>query len=63
VTSSVLLTLTSNSELVAFKPSKTEYAELAKIKVAETLTRVHTVIARKRVFVKDKDSVTLWTFE
>jgi outer membrane protein assembly factor BamB len=59
----VLLALTSNSELVAFKPSKTEYAELAKIKVAESPTWAYPVIAGKRVFVKDKDSVTLWTFE
>jgi outer membrane protein assembly factor BamB len=59
----VLLALTSNGELVAFKPGTKEYAELAKIKVAETPTWAYPVIAGKRVFVKDRDSVTLWTFE
>jgi len=59
----VLLALTSNSELVAFKPSGKEYTELAKIKVAGTPTWAYPVIAGKRVFVKDADSVTLWTFE
>ena len=35
---SVLLALTSDSELVAFKPSNKEYAELARYKVADTPT-------------------------
>lgn len=59
----VLLALTSNGELVAFKPGTKEYTELAKIKVAETPPWAYPVIAGKRVFVKDRDAVTLWTFE
>ncbi len=64
---SVLLGLTSDSELVAFKPSNKEYAELAKYKVADKGgndgTWAYPVIAGNRVFVKDKDSLTLWTIE
>jgi outer membrane protein assembly factor BamB len=64
---SVLLGLTSDSELVAFKPSKKEYAELAKYKVAEKEgldgTWACPIIAGNRVFVKDKETVTLWTIE
>jgi outer membrane protein assembly factor BamB len=60
---SVLLALTSDSNLLAFKPSKTGYEELAKYKVADTPTWAYPVIAGNRVFVKDKDSVILWTME
>jgi outer membrane protein assembly factor BamB len=57
----VLLALTSDSELVAFQPSNKAYAELARIKVADTPTWAYPIIAENRVFVKDRDSVTLWT--
>jgi outer membrane protein assembly factor BamB len=60
---SVLLALTSNSELVAFKPSKKGYEELAKYKAADSPTWAYPVIAGNRVFVKDRDKVTLWTIE
>jgi hypothetical protein len=33
------------------------------MKVAETPTYAHPVLAGNRVFVKDKDSLTLWTIE
>jgi outer membrane protein assembly factor BamB len=59
----VLLALTSDSELVAFQPSGKGYTELARIKVADTPTWTYPVIDGKRVFVKDQDSLTLWTFE
>jgi outer membrane protein assembly factor BamB len=60
---SVILALTLNGELAAFKPSGTEYAELARIKVASTETWAHPVVAGNRVFVKDAEAVSLWTIE
>jgi outer membrane protein assembly factor BamB len=60
---SVLLALTSDSQLVAFKPSDKEYTELAKIKVADSPTWACPIISGNRVFVKDKDSLTLWTMD
>jgi len=60
---SVLLALAPKSELIAFKPSDKEYAEVARIKIAETPTYAHPVIAGNRVFVKDKDTVTMLTIE
>lgn len=60
---SCLLALPGNSELIVFKPSDSEYSELAKIKVAEAPTYAHPVISGNRVFVKDQESVTLWTIE
>jgi len=60
---SCLLALPSSSELIVFKPSDSEYSELAKIKVAEAESYAHPVISGNRIFVKDQESVTLWTIE
>jgi outer membrane protein assembly factor BamB len=60
---SVILALTLNGELAAFKPSGTQYAELARIKIAGTETWAHPVVAGDRVFVKDAEAVSLWTIE
>jgi outer membrane protein assembly factor BamB len=60
---SVILALPSNSELIAFRPSDKEYTELARIKVADTPTYAHPVIAGNRVFVKDQETVAMLTIE
>lgn len=60
---SVLLALPANSELIAFKPDGTQYAEVAKIKLSDTQTYAHPVIAGKRIFVKDHDAVTMWMLD
>jgi len=57
---SVMLALPGNSELIAFKPGK-QFEELGRIKVSETPTYAHPVLAGNRIFVKDRDSLTLWT--
>jgi outer membrane protein assembly factor BamB len=61
----VLLALTSVSEdnLVVFKPSNKGYEELAKYKVADTPPWTCPIVAGNRVFVKDRDSLILWTIE
>jgi outer membrane protein assembly factor BamB len=59
----VILSLPSTSELIVFKPSGKEYAELARIKVAETPVYAHPVVAGNRVFVRDQDSLILWTLD
>jgi outer membrane protein assembly factor BamB len=58
---SVLLALTSDTEMVAIKPGNKEYTELAKYKVADTPTWAYPIVAGNRVFVKDRESLTLWT--
>lgn len=60
---SVLLALTPASELIAFQPSEKAYTELARIKVASSPTYAYPVVSGKRIFVKDKDDVTLFTVE
>lgn len=59
----VILALPSTSELIAFKPSANAYEEVARIKVSETATYAHPIIAGNRVFVKDQDALTLLTLE
>jgi hypothetical protein len=58
---SVLLALTPSMELIAFQPSDKEYSELARIKVASTPTYAYPVVSGNRIFIKDQDSLTLWT--
>jgi outer membrane protein assembly factor BamB len=58
----VLIGLSSDSDLVVFKPSKKGYEEVAKYK-AGTSPWTTPIIAGKRVIVKDRDSVILWTIE
>jgi outer membrane protein assembly factor BamB len=62
-TGAVLLALSSDSQLIAFKPSDKAYEELAKYKVADSPTWAVPIIAGNRVFVKDRDSLILWTME
>ena len=54
------MALPSNSELIAFKPSDKEYTELARIKVADTPTYAHPVIAGNRIYVKDGKTLAMW---
>jgi hypothetical protein len=59
---SVLLSLSSDKNLVAFLPSAKEYSELAKYTVADAETWGIPIVAGNRVFVRDQaGSLALWT--
>ncbi len=60
---SVLIALPSNSDLYAFKPESKKFIQLACIKVSDTPVYAHPVIAGKRIYIKDQDTLTLWTVE
>jgi outer membrane protein assembly factor BamB len=60
---SVMLALSSDSELIAFKAGAGKYEELARFKVADSRVYAHPVVAVKRIFVKDQNALTLWTLE
>ncbi len=60
---SILMALTPQSQLFIFEPNDKEYKELANYKVSDNQTYAYPVVAGNRVFVKDQDSVTLWTIE
>ncbi len=59
----VLMALTPKSQLIIFQPTDKEYTQVASIKVADTPAYGYPVVAGKRIFVEDQDSVTLWTLE
>ncbi len=59
----VLLALTPASQLVVFEPTDKAYTELARLKVAESPTYAGPIVSGKRLFVKDQDSVTLWSID
>ena len=60
---SVILALPSTSELIVFKPDPKEYIEIAKYEVSESPTYAHPVISGNRIFIKDQETITLWTIE
>jgi hypothetical protein len=59
----VLLALTPKSELVVFQPGEKAYAEVARIKVADSPTYAYPVLSGNRLFIKDQDSVALLAIE
>jgi outer membrane protein assembly factor BamB len=60
---SVLLALSSDSNLLVIKPDTKEYSEVAKYKVSEAPTWAMPIVTGNRVYVKDVDSLILWTIE
>jgi outer membrane protein assembly factor BamB len=58
---SVLLALTPAGNLLVIEPGR-EYKELGKYAVG-TKTYAYPVVSGKRIFIKDADSVTLWTVD
>jgi len=60
---SCLVVLANNSELVVFKPDGKTYSEIRRYKVAETVTYAHPILAGNRIFIKDQETVTMWTIE
>lgn len=60
---SVLLALTPASELIVFKPDENAYSEVARLKVADSPTYAYPVVSGKRIYVKDKNDLTLFVVD
>ena len=60
---SVLLALTPGSDLIVFKPDPKEFSQVAKVKVAQTPTYAYPVATGNHIFIKDEDSVAMFTLE
>jgi outer membrane protein assembly factor BamB len=60
---SVILALTQKSQLSVIQPNAEAYTELAAIKVAEKDTFAHPVLSGNRMFVRDTESLALYTVE
>jgi hypothetical protein len=59
----VLFSLNIDTYLIAFKAEPKKYVELARYKIADSATWAYPVLSGNRVFVKDTDTLTLWTIE
>ena len=60
---SVLIALTPSQQLIVFEPSDKGFKQLAKYKVSDTPTFAYPVLAGNRIFIKDRDTLALWTIE
>ncbi len=58
----VLLAMTPQGELSVFEPSEKEYKKLASYKVAENEVYATPVPSPNGIYIKDQDSVSLWSF-
>ena len=59
----VMLSLTPGGQLIVFDPNTPEFKVLASFKVADTATHAYPIVSGNRIFIKDKESVILWTVE
>jgi outer membrane protein assembly factor BamB len=60
----VLMALTPAAELIVFQPGDKEFKQVASYKVSDDGDAyAYPVLAGNRVFVKDKNAVTLWSLE
>jgi len=60
---SVLIVLTSNSNFVVLKPDGEKYSQVASIKLEENSIYAHPVVTDNRIYIKDKESLTLFTLK
>lgn len=60
---SVMLALSSTSNLVVFKPETDTYRQIALIRVAETPTYAHPLVSGNKIYIKDAESLILYTLE
>jgi outer membrane protein assembly factor BamB len=60
---SCLIALTLNGELSVYQPTDKAYAEMAHFKVTDTEAWAHPVVSGEGIFVRDKDSIALWTIQ
>jgi outer membrane protein assembly factor BamB len=58
---SAVAALTPSEQLIFFQPSDKAFAELARYKVANTATYAYPVLSGNRIYIKDQESVILWT--
>jgi outer membrane protein assembly factor BamB len=60
---SVLIALSPAAQLIVFEPSGKEFKQVASYKVSDTPVYAYPVISGNRIYIKDQDSVALFTIE
>lgn len=59
---SVLLALTPSAQLLVLEPNDKEFRQVTSYKVADTETYASPVPASRGLYIKDKETLTLWAF-
>ncbi|HXY32866.1 MAG TPA: PQQ-binding-like beta-propeller repeat protein [Planctomycetaceae bacterium] len=59
----VLFALPTGGQLIVFEPTDAKFKQVASYRVADEGTYAYPVASGNRIFVKDLDSVTLWTVD
>jgi outer membrane protein assembly factor BamB len=59
----VMIALPSSSELVVYKPDANAYAEIIRYKVADTPVYAHPILSGKRIYIKDYETLIMWTVD
>jgi hypothetical protein len=59
----VLMALNPSGQLVVFEPNEKQFKLIASYKVADSGTYAYPIVTGNRIYVKDKDSLTLWAIE
>jgi hypothetical protein len=61
---SVMVALSPGGDLVVFQPNAAEYSEVARYKVSEDGDCYsHPILSTRGIYIKDRDSVALWSAE
>ena len=60
---SCLLALPSSGDLIVYKPDGGQYSEIARYKVADTPVYAYPVVSGNRIFIKDQESLAVFTVE
>jgi outer membrane protein assembly factor BamB len=60
---SVLIAVSSISDLVVFKPDGKAYSQLALLKVSDNSVYAHPILSGKRIFIKDNELLVLYSAE
>ena len=59
----MLLALTPASQLFVVQPTEKAYTQVTSIKVADKPSYAYPVVSGNRIFIRDSDSVALFTVE
>lgn len=60
---SCLLALPSSADLIVYKPDGGQYSEIARYKVADTPVYTYPIVSGNRIFIKDQESLAMFTIE
>jgi outer membrane protein assembly factor BamB len=60
---SVIVALPASGQLIVFEPNATEFKQVASYKVAPEATYGYPILTGNRIYIKDRNSLTMWTVE